>query len=290
MRGPRTLPAIVAALSVAACGGTDGEAGRSGDEKGGAAGQAAAGGAESSAAGAADSASLLAGGVMESLGGQAAWDSTRYIAFRWVVARDDRPFARSHAWDRWEGRYRLEFGEGEDAVLALFDVDDVRRDSAWGKVPSGNVWLAGERLEGAARDSALSRAYGAFINDTYWLLMPFKWRDPGVHLAYEGRQTLDDGREYAVVHLTFELDLGVTNDEYWAYVDPETGLMDAWRYHLQNQEEPGAVIRWEGWRPVGPIRLAADRVWPDGERRLWFEDLEAAATVPDGAFDPPGAP
>lgn len=266
------LIALAAGLGPTACGG---DAGRNG------------GGDVPPAASPSDSAGVLADRVMETLGGKEAWDGTRYVAFRWVVDRGGEPFGHAHAWDRYDGRYRLEFGEGSEAVLALFDVDEVRRDSTWGKVPSGDVWLGGARLDGSARDSALARAYGTFINDSYWLLMPFKWRDPGVHLSYEGRQRLDDGEEYAVVHLTFEPDLGVTNDEYWAYVVPETGVMAAWRFHLQDQEEPGPVIRWRDWRQVGPIRLAADRVWPDGQRRIWFEGLEAGAEVPGGVFDPP---
>lgn len=270
--GPALALALAAGTIAAACGG-DGTSGETGD-----------------ATAPADSAQLMADRLMEALGGEEAWERARYIAFRWVVARGEEPFGRSHAWDRHDGRYRLEFGEGEDAVLALFDVNEVRRDSAWGKVPSGDIWVGGRKLSGAPRDSALARAYGTFVNDTYWLLMPFKWRDPGVHLSYEGRQMLNDRHEYAVVHLTFEPDLGVTNDEYWAYVDPETGIMAAWKYHLQDREEPGPLIWWRNWRRVGPIMLSADRVWPDGERNLYFEDLEAGTEVPEGVFAAPDAP
>lgn len=251
-------------------------------------GDGAAGGRSEPAA-ALDSAALIADRTMEALGGEEAWSSTRYIAFRWVVDRGEQPFGRSHAWDRFDGRYRLEFGEGESAVLALFNVNRVRRDSAWGKVPAGDVWVGGAKLEGSARDSALARGYAAFINDTYWLLMPFKWRDPGVHLAYEGVRMLNDRQEYAVIHLTFEPDLGMTNDEYWAFVDPETGIMTAWQYHLENREEPGPIIRWRSWRRVGSLMLSADRVWPDGERTIYFEDLAAGTEVPAGVFDPPDA-
>ncbi|MFQ5679218.1 MAG: hypothetical protein ACE5HP_07135 [Gemmatimonadota bacterium] len=236
----------------------------------------------------ADSAQLLADRVMEALGGEEAWESVRFLTFRWVVARGERTVGRTHAWDRRTGRYRVEYDGREAHHTAIFNVREVRRDSLLGKIPAGRAWRDAQEVTGAAADSALARAYSIFINDSYWLLMPFKWRDPGVHLAYEGRQLLSDRQEYAIVHLTFEPDLGVTEDEYWAYVDPVTGIMTAWRYHLQNQEEPGPVILWRDWRRVGPIRLAADREWPDGETRLYFEDLGTAAEVPEGAFDPPG--
>ncbi|MFQ5688879.1 MAG: hypothetical protein ACE5HQ_01220 [Gemmatimonadota bacterium] len=233
-----------------------------------------------------DSAGLLADRAMEALGGEEAWKRTRFLAFTWVVARGDRSVKRSHAWDRYTGRYRLEYDSRDGKHLTLFNVNEVRPDSALGKVPSGEAWVQGKPLAGAGLDSALARGYATFINDTYWLLMPYKWRDPGVHLVYEGLRKLADGREYPVLHLTFEPDLGVTEDQYWAFVDPETGLMAAWRYHLQNQEEPGSLIWWKDWRQVGPIKLATDRRWPEGDTRIYFENLRADSIVPEELFSP----
>lgn len=240
-----------------------------------------------------DSAALWRDRLMEALGGREAWESTRYVRFDWMVLRGEGDtLARSHAWDRYEGRYRLEFPQGDDGrFLALFDVNAVRRDSALGKVPEGRVWIGERELRGAARDSALSRAYATFINDSYWLLMPFKWADPGVTAAWAGRSSLEsvEGGPFPTVRLTFEEGLGVTNDRYWGYVDPETHLMAAWQYHLQGREGKGAVIRWENWTRVGPVRMATDRIWPDGSKNIWFESLAASRTVPEGAFQPPGS-
>jgi len=237
----------------------------------------------------ADSATLLADRLLETLGGREAWEGTRFLAFHWIVARDGEVVRdRAHSWDRHGGRYRLEFEQDGSTHTAIFNVNELRSDSILGKVPAGGVWLDGQPLAGVAQDSALARAYGSFINDTYWLLMPFKWRDPGVHLVYEGRRTLDDGREYDTVNLRFDVGLGVTEDQYWGFLDPETGRLAAWQYHLENQEEPGALIRWEDWQPVGSLQLAARRRWPDGQIRIYFEGLAAGEEVPDGAFDPPG--
>ncbi|MGH7605773.1 MAG: hypothetical protein ACREME_00410, partial [Gemmatimonadales bacterium] len=120
-----------------------------------------------------DSAAMYADRLMEALGGQQAWDDTRFLAFRWIVERDSQVVAdRSHAWDRYDSRYRVEFERGEDQHVAIFSTSTLREDPEMGKVPAGEAWVNGGALAGAARDSALARAYGAFINDTYWLLMP----------------------------------------------------------------------------------------------------------------------
>ena len=73
-----------------------------------------------------------------------------------------------------------------------------------------NVDTRGARLArrpgaagGAKPRSSLERAYGAWVNDTYWLLMPYKLRDPGVNLAYDGEETLD-GQTYDKLLLTFQ--------------------------------------------------------------------------------------
>ena len=236
----------------------------------------------------ADSAGLYAARLMEDLGGQKAWDEARYVSFRWLVERNGETVAnREHAWDRYEGRYRLSYEQGGAAHLMIFDIDEPRVDPVVGKVPAGGVWIDGQPLPAAARDSALSRGFRVFINDTYWALMPFKWGDPGVHLTYEGRRTLSDGREYATIHLTFDPGLGVTEDQYWAFLEPASGHMAAWQFHLGGSEAPGDLIWWEDWSSVGAIRFAMTRRGDDGALGVFFRDVVANPTVPAGRFDPP---
>lgn len=238
---------------------------------------------------ASDSAAYYASRVMTWQGGQDAWDRTRFLRFRWIVERDGATVAeRAHAWDRYTGRYLLSY-TGQDSIpfLALFDVESIASDTM---PPEGDVWVGDERLEGEELDSALEDAYAAFVNDSYWLLMPLKWLDPGVHLEYEGTTLLADSARYATVHLTFDPGLGVTDDQYWGFLDPETGRMAAWQYHLQGQEEKGDVIWWEDWRTFGPqeLRLSLNRRFSSGDARIYFEDVAADTAVPDGVFAPPG--
>ena len=232
-----------------------------------------------------DSADLLADAVMEASGGREMWDKTRFIRFRWLVERDGEIVAdRRHSWDRYGGNYRLEFERDGQHTLALFDVNSIKHED---RPMAGDVWVDGLKLDGSARDSALERSYAMFINDTYWLLMPLKWKDPGVHLAYEGSKRLSDGRRYPTVHLTYDEGLGVTEDEFWGFVDPETGLMAAWQYHLEGREEKGEVVWWRDWQQVGPLRLAMDRRWDEGATRIYFMDVAASLEVPPAEFLPP---
>lgn len=284
--GWRIVSAVSLAVVLGACAG-----GETGDASAGGAGSdapAEAGAAAGSGVSPADSADLLADRLMEWQGGREAWESTRFLRFDWIVERGEETVAnRSHAWDRSGGDYRLSYERGDGSrVTALFDVASLATDSVEAR---GDVWVDGDPLEGSARDSALREAYAAFVNDSYWLLMPLKWRDPGVHLDYAGRTELPDGETYPAVHLTFEEDLGVTTDQYWGFVDPETGKMVAWRYHLQGREQKGPVIWWRDWQAFGPqgLELSLDRRWEGESMRIHFENVAADTVAPDTVFRPP---
>lgn len=217
--------------------------------------------------------------MMEAMGGRDAWDRTRYLEFDWIVARPEgEPLRRSHRWDRWTGRLRVEAPSEGGAMVAVFDSDDPE---------DGRVWIGGSEVAGVRADSLLRRANALYINDSYWLVMPYKWTDPGVRLAYLGRKTDDAGRSWEVVELSFESGVGLTpRNVYHAYVNPETWLMERW-YHFRREGADPLVTDWTQWGPCGPIRLARDRPFRSSEGRIHFEGLRCETRVPDGAFAPP---
>ena len=209
------------------------------------------------------------------------WAETRYVQFDWIVGRGDgEPLRRSHRWDVWEGRYRVEAPMGDDTMVAIFDVDD----------PTGSerIWLDGEPVTDPARaDSLAERANAMFINDSYWLLMPFKWADEGVTATYLGEME-EWGETYEVVELTFD-EVGLTpQNKYRAFVDPETGVMELWQHYREASDTvPSFTMAWTDWERYGPVVLSTGRVDQEGAPRIWFENVDAAREVPAGAFEPP---
>lgn len=230
----------------------------------------------SEAAGSSDAEALqVADRLMEALGGGDAWEATRYLKFRFFGRRD-------HVWDRYTGRHRVEGDtpEGEHFVV-LHDIHDRGEGD-------GQVFLDGEPLAGDEKSQWLQRAYAAWVNDTYWLVMPYKLRDPGVHLAYEGTEEID-GQSYDVVRLSFD-EVGMTpGDRYWAYVNRETGRMDRWAYHLQSMkpEDPPTAWDWQGWKRYGDIWLAPTRKQVGEDRELSLAPIEVPESVPDSVFETP---
>lgn len=221
------------------------------------------------------SAADVAGQVMQALGGKEAWDATHFLRFTFAGRR-------THHWDKWSGNHRLEGQTPEGQKYVVLHNLNTRQ---------GQVWLDGQPADAAKAKEWLERAYGAWINDTYWLLMPYKLQDPGVNLAYEGSEQIE-GNTYDKLHLTFG-NVGLTpGDEYWAYINRDTHLMDRWAYILQAQEgqerakEP-TVWRWQGWQRYGRILLAPTRAMVGGDRKLELADIAVFETLPETVFTSP---
>lgn len=214
----------------------------------------------------------LAESTLLAMGGADAWASTRYLRFEFFGFR-------LHHWDRETGRHRLEgqTREGERYVV-LHSV--VSR--------KGRAWLDGEELEGEDLGQWLERAYGAWINDTYWLIMPYKLLDPGVTLGFAGEETLE-GKQYDKIQLTFE-GVGLTpGDTYWAWINRETGLMDRWAYFLQDWEEGREPTAWwwRDWDRHGEILLSTTRHNETDDRTASLGQLAIFEQLPDSVFESP---
>jgi len=123
----------------------------------------------------------LAHTVMNAMGGEKAWYGAHFVRFDFKVNAGGKTVAdRSHLWDKMTGRYRLDdkTKDGRPRVT-LLNVNDRH----------GEVYVDGNKVEGAAGAKAVKDAYEAFINDMYWLAMPWKWMDQGVNLQYVGPKT-----------------------------------------------------------------------------------------------------
>ncbi len=217
---------------------------------------------------------------MKAGGGAEGWASVKYLRFTFVVEKDGAVRAsRTHYWDRMQERHRLETTDKDGAkVICLTHLP-----SREGVCAVGDGFL----FEADAKPY-LDRAYEAWINDTYWLLMPYKMKDPGVQLRYDG-EAKDAGRIYDKVLLTFDR-VGLTpKDRYWAFVDRKTHRMDKWAYVLQDDKgQPGTgdptPWAWKGWARYGGLMLASERVSADGKTRILFKDLAVYDSLPDVVF------
>ena len=201
--------------------------------------------------GAADpKAAAVARALADAMGGQAAWDSLPYLRFDFVVARDGKELERfSHWWDKSRGRWRVEGPDEKGRIVsAIVSLSDRK----------GKTFTAGlADTDSSNISNILQMGYERWVNDTYWLMMPFKLRDPGTHLKYAGVRRGEAGAEWDVLELTFDAGVGLTpKDHYWLLVNRKTHLLDRWEYVLQDMKGPAQRATWEEWTRVGPVRLS----------------------------------
>ena len=115
----------------------------------------------------------IADGVMERLGGRANWDATRYITWGFFGKR-------RHVWDKWTGNLRF---ENRDLVV-LMNIHSRQ----------GRAWEDGEEIvDPDSLAAKLKAGYRAWVNDSYWVAMPYKLKDSGVTLKYKGRGMTEAG-------------------------------------------------------------------------------------------------
>jgi len=222
----------------------------------------------------APSVDALVARVTAGLGGEEAWQATRYLVFEFAGRR-------SHWWDRFTGRHRVE-GTTQDGAhyVVLENVHDQGK--------AGRAWLDGEPVSGDEAAKLVQKAYATWVNDTFWLISPYKLRDPGVHLEAAGQETVD-GVTYDKLHLSFD-DVGLTpGDQYWMFINPETGRIDRWEYVLQSQEPPPTAWKWLEWQRYGAgIWLSDLRTQVGGNQiRLTLGPIEVPDWLPDSVFTSP---
>ncbi len=220
----------------------------------------------------------LAMRVYEAHGGPAAWASLPYLRFNFGSEREGvaRPPVK-HLWDRRSGAYRIEMPGGVDTTyVVLFNVN----------TRQGTAYLNGAPLDTSQSARMMEQAYGRFINDTYWLLVPLKLFDPGVRRAY-----VPDSSDAAtdVLHLAFD-DVGMTpGDQYWLFVDAATGRLRQWAYRLQSGRE--GRFAWTGYEehaaPGGPLHLATRKEAVGAAVAILTDHLDTPAAVAADLFTDP---
>lgn len=220
--------------------------------------------------------------LIAAMGGMPAWEKARQFRFDFVVVKEGKPVARfSHLWDRFTGDYRLAGTDKSGApYTVLFNVN----------TKAGTAYVNGRRAEADKQAQLLENAYGRFINDTYWLLAPWKIFDPGVHLAYDGEKPCPGGGTCDVLKLSFD-EVGLTpKDVYWMWVARDGHRMVQWQYVLGGAADPPTTAAWKDWKTMGGIALSMDKPMSGEPFEIRFENVAVSASRDGALFTPPSAP
>ena len=186
---------------------------------------------------AADDAAQLADAVWKASGGEN-WAKVKTIDFTFAVEKGGETLVSAeHHWDVAAQTDRVKW-KGKEVTVNLAE---------------------------PATDEDAKAAYARWVNDSYWLLAPLKFKDRGTHFKAEGRKTID-GAEHEVLLLSFDK-VGLTpNDQYRLYIDPATKLLASWDYI----PEPGKSKHgtWENYQKSGGLNLATKHKMDEVEIKI----------------------
>lgn len=188
-----------------------------------------------------EKAQRIANESLEAMGGAEAYDNTQYLS--WVFF--DKRF---HVWDKHTGNIRIEYGDNSVVLMNIHD-------------KSGKAWEKGEEItDDTALKAKMEWGYKVWINDSYWLVMPYKLQDPGVNLSYARDDTMANGEDAYVLTMTFN-DVGVTPDnKYEVFIDKNTLLVGEFAFYPKVEDTSPRFNRpWTNWQQYGDIMLSDER-------------------------------
>ncbi|WPP52811.1 hypothetical protein [Catalinimonas niigatensis] len=199
----------------------------------------------------------IADEVMEAMGGRAAWDNTRYL--RWTFFG-----RRTLLWDKQTGDVRIDVPA--DSAIYLINVNE----------DNGQVMMRGEEITNPdSLAKYVEQGKKMWVNDSYWLVMPYKLKDSGVTLAYAGEDTMQTGDMADVLELRFE-NVGFTpQNKYRVYVDKNDRLIKQWAYYSEaSLDSPNFITPWADYQEYDGIKLSGNR----GDRGL--SDIGVFDSIP----------
>ena len=184
----------------------------------------------------------LADAVMNAMGGRDAWNETQLIT--WSFAG-----ARKFVWDKWSGDVRIDNLHDDQTVLLNINND------------KGRVFRNGDELTNPDSVTKYVRqGKQHWVNDSYWLLMPFKLKDPGITLKYLGDDITQTGKPADVLQVTFKNGSAMPGNRYKLWVDKKLRLITQWaQYPKLTDQTPIFTLPWDDYQQHGGILLASNR-------------------------------
>jgi hypothetical protein len=180
------------------------------------------------------------------------WDSLAFLQFTY--------FKGDHKilWDKQRNLAEVQW----DGNRVLIDPSTMK----------GLAWKDGERAEGEQHDKLVEKAITLFWNDSFWVIAPFKIRDPG---TVRKTVTLDDGSKALLV--TYTSGGRSPGDHYLWHLNAE-GVPIAWQLWVKIFPIGGIKQGWEEWKTLpGGAKVAMVR--SHSMKELRFKDIQGGGSL-----------
>lgn len=178
------------------------------------------------------------------------WDQVTKIEFTFSVIRGDSEFSRSWVWE-----------PKSDNIIAMSETDTLRYNRS-------------------SLDSISMSADRGFINDKYWMFVPFQmmW-DDGLSLSEPIRESSPvNQKELNKITLTYGDNGGYTpGDAYDIYYNDDY-MIEEWIFRKSNMPEPSLVCTFESYQDFGGLLIATEHKKPNEDWNLKFKNIKVSWT------------
>lgn len=200
-------------------------------------------------------AAQLVSKMMDAMGGAKKWEELKYVSWTFFGARH-------LLWDKENKRVRIE--SPKDSSVYLVNLDG----------PSGRYAYNGvEVLDKEKLSKKLKRGKSIWINDMYWVFMPFKFYDQGVTVKYLGPDTTLVGAQADVLELTFDKVGDTPENKYQVFIDQKDHLIKQWDFFADaNQDKASKAWPWDNYSEFKGLLLSSDRSDKSGPSNIRVYD------------------
>jgi hypothetical protein len=218
----------------------------------------------------------IANQVMDALGGETRWSQLHGLRWAFEVSvHDTIKSSRHHSWDKQAGWHRVE-GVTRAGKKFLF-IEQLGTGH-------GMAWMEGKPITGDSLSKLVAYAKSMWTNDTYWMLMPYKLRDPGVTLRDAGEKR-EGTKTYDKIALSFNHVGETPGDHYWIYVNRANHRIEKWDMILEGDKPPAQSWTWDDW-------TQKDGLWfPTAHRQgnvtIYTRGVETVSAFRPGEFSAP---
>jgi hypothetical protein len=184
--------------------------------------------------------------------------------------------ARQHGIDNWSDVNSIEFSFNVDR-----GVSHTPRSFVW-NVKTGEVETTGNDgtvsyNRNEINDSTAMAVDRYFINDSYWLLAPFKivWDENKFIIESDNKEKAPiSGKEMGKLTVAYGDSGGYTpGDAYDFYFDDSYTIRE-WVYRRGGQQEPSMITTWEDYQEIGGLKLSMMRNDITETFKIYFTDVK----------------
>ncbi|WP_421889383.1 hypothetical protein [Marinoscillum sp.] len=131
----------------------------------------------------------------------------------------------------------------------------------------GSAFLGNKALSGSQKEKALYTAWDFFANDSFWLIAPFKVKDPGTE-----RKIVETDRGPALL-VTYTSG-GVTPGDSYLWILDENARPVAWKLWVQKIPLGGLESSWGNWQQYNGVWLGTSHVIGPVEINLEIQNIK----------------